>query len=246
MNTVIADRSLSWVRATARLESTELLRGLILTGALVSGERLNEAELAAKFNMSRGPIRESLQTLAAEGLVTIRSHRGTFVKRFTRQELDDLYDVRLLIESYATRRAAAMRTSEQLDALHNLLDETQRRLAEDGVYPNDHDFHLQVLAMAHNDALATLGRNLLLQMALARSRSAGSSAERRACALQEHWLVCAALAQGDDAKAETLMRYHLYNSYENVIRTLDDPVAVADAGADPDADGRTPAPGSEA
>jgi DNA-binding GntR family transcriptional regulator len=243
----IADLPLARTRATARLQSTELLRELILNGTLGAGVRLNEVELAAKFGMSRGPIRESLQTLAAEGLVTIRSHRGTFVKAFTRSELDDLYEVRLVIEANATRLAAVRRTDDQVGALRELLEATQRRLAEDGVYPNDHDFHLQVLAMAHNDVLTTLGRNLLAQMALARSRSAGSSAERRVCALQEHWAVYEALAEGNDAKAETLMRYHLHKSYENVVRTLDGTVDPAvDPAIEAGADGDVATSGSEA
>jgi DNA-binding GntR family transcriptional regulator len=203
-------------RATARLQSTELLRELILGGSLAAGERLNEVELAAKFDMSRGPIRESLQTLAAEGLVTIRSHKGTF----TKTELANLYEVRLVLEGYASQQAAIRRTEEEAEQLGRLLEMTREGLAREGVFLYENDFHLQILAMTHNDVLAHQGRHLLVQMALARSRSA-SSAERGRCALQEHEGVFEAIAGRDADAAHDLMERHLTGSYENAKRTLE-------------------------
>lgn len=206
-------------RTTARLQSTEVLRQMILGGTLAAGERLNEVELAAQFGMSRGPIRESLQTLAAEGLVSIRSHKGTFVKTFTMDELDNLYEVRMVLEGYASRQAALRRSQAEIDTLAALLDLTRQRLAAEGVYPYENDFHLQILAMTQNEVLANQGRHLLVQMALARSRSA-SSPERCACALAEHQAVFEAIAAQDAESAAKLMESHLGNSQDNVKRTL--------------------------
>lgn len=207
-------------RATARRQSTELLRELILGGTLMAGERVNEAELAAKFGMSRGPIRESLQTLAAEGLVTIRSHRGTFVKTFTADELANLYEVRLVLEAYASRQAALRRTDSEVEVLGTLIDLTRERLVSEGILPYEIDFHLQILAMTHNDVLVNQGRHLLVQMALARSRSA-SSAERSRCALEEHHAVFEAIVGKDGERAAELMEHHLTKSHENAKRTLE-------------------------
>ena len=151
-------------RVTARLQSTEQLRKLILGGILSAGERLNEVELSAQFGMSRGPIRESLQTLAAEGLVTILSHKGTFVKQFTTEELANLYEVRLVLETYACRQAAVRRSPTEIESLSNLLDVTREHLTAEGTYPNEHDFHMQVLAMTHNEVLMNQGKRLLAQM----------------------------------------------------------------------------------
>ncbi|MDA8268874.1 MAG: GntR family transcriptional regulator [Actinomycetota bacterium] len=214
-------------RATARLQSTELLRELILGGTLAPGQRLNEVELAAQFSMSRGPIRESLQTLAAEGLVTIRSHKGTFVKTFTKDELANLYEVRLVLEAYACRQAALRRTDAEAEVLGGLLDLTRQRLATEGVFLYENDFHLQILAMTHNDVLANQGRYLLVQMALARSRSA-SSAERSKAALEEHQAVLEAICDKNDAHAADLMERHLGKSYENARRTLEPTLDAAD------------------
>jgi len=207
-------------RATARLQSTEFLRERILSGRLMPGERMNEAELAIELGMSRGPIRESLQTLAAEGLVTIRSHKGTFVKTFTAAELANLYEVRSVIEAYASRQAAARRTVEQVKTLGELLDLTRERLATEGVFLYENDFHLQVLAMTGNSVLVDQGRHLLAQMALARSRSA-STPERCMSALEEHQAVFEAIYDQDERRATELMESHLSNSYNNAKRALE-------------------------
>jgi DNA-binding GntR family transcriptional regulator len=206
-------------RATARTQSTEMLREMILSGTLAPGQRLNEVELGELFGMSRGPIRESLQTLAGEGLVTIRSHKGTFVKAFAPGELANLYEVRLVLETYASRQAAIRRTDEEAETLGTLLGLTRERLATEGVFLYENDFHHQVLVMTHNEVLVTQGRHLLVQMALARSRSA-STAERGRCALEEHQAVLDAIGGRDGRAAAKMMELHLNKSYENAKRTL--------------------------
>ncbi|MGH3205268.1 MAG: GntR family transcriptional regulator [Streptosporangiaceae bacterium] len=215
-------------RVTARAQSTEVLRELILGGTLAAGERLNEVELAAQFGTSRGPIRESLQTLAAQGLVTIRSHKGTFVKSFTMDELANLYEVRIVIEGYASRQAALRRTQAEAEVLGRLLDLTRQRVATKRIFLYENDFHLQILTMTHNGVLANQGRHLLAQLALARSRSA-SSAERSKSALEEHQEIFAAIWERDDTRAAELMDRHLGNSYENAKRTLKLLLDAADA-----------------
>jgi DNA-binding GntR family transcriptional regulator len=196
-----------------------MLRELILSGALAPGQRLNEVELGERFGMSRGPIRESLQTLAGEGLVTIRSHKGTFVKTFAPGELTDLYEVRLVLESYASRQAAIRCTDEEVEVLGRLLGLTRERLATEGVFLYENDFHLQVLVMTHNEVLVNQGRHLLVQMALARSRSA-STAERARCAIEEHQAVLDAIRGKDGEQAAQTMELHLNKSCENAKRTL--------------------------
>lgn len=218
-------------RVTARAQSTEVLRDLILSGTLAAGERLNEVELAAQFGTSRGPIRESLQTLAAEGLVTIRSHKGTFVKTFTMEELANLYEVRIVIEGYACRQAALHRTRAEADALGRLLDLTRQRVATERGFLYENDFHLQILTMTHNGVLASHGRQLLAQLALARSRSA-SSTERSESALEEHQEIFAAIWDRDDTRGAELMERHLGNSYENAKRTIEPLLDAADPAGD--------------
>ncbi len=85
----------------------EQLRVLIITGKLPAGTHLVEAQLSATFQVSRGPIRDALSQLEAEGLVESR-RRGSFVRGLTTRDIDELYSVREAIELQALRVASHM------------------------------------------------------------------------------------------------------------------------------------------
>src|SRR5579863_5768271 len=84
----------------------ERLREDILAGRAPPGWRLVEWELTSRFGVSRGPVREALRRLAAEGLIEHRPHRGAEVRRLTVREMRELFQIRVEIESLAARLAA--------------------------------------------------------------------------------------------------------------------------------------------
>src|SRR2546429_295825 len=91
----------------ASLAATELIRDAIIDGRLSPGRRLKEEELARELGISRTPIREALLILQSEGLVEATPNRGATVRAHTVDDLDDLYQLRALLEGHAARRAAA-------------------------------------------------------------------------------------------------------------------------------------------
>src|ERR687884_94343 len=101
----------------ASVAATEVIREAIVDGRLAPGARLKEEELARELGISRTPIREALLILQAEGLVDAAPNRGATVRAHTAQDLDDLYQLRALLEGFAARRAAARLTAEQLEEL---------------------------------------------------------------------------------------------------------------------------------
>src|SRR5256886_8463962 len=101
----------------------ELIRGRILSGDFVSGERLVETRLAADLGTSRGPIREALKQLAAEGLVREEPRRGTFVAAPTLEDARDLYDLRVAIEARAARLIIERGDPAAIATLRAALDE---------------------------------------------------------------------------------------------------------------------------
>ena len=82
----------------------EALLGLIGAGALAPGDQLDEQALAARLGVSRTPLRAAIARLAQEGLVVTLPYRGSFVRRFTVEEIDGLYEVRAALEGLAARR----------------------------------------------------------------------------------------------------------------------------------------------
>src|SRR4051794_27841584 len=90
----------------------EVLRERILDGTIRPGERLNEVTLAAALGISRGPLREAIQRLTSEGLLTVISHRGAFVRTFSRAEVVELYELRAALELHAVRLACDRASDE--------------------------------------------------------------------------------------------------------------------------------------
>jgi DNA-binding GntR family transcriptional regulator len=201
-------------RTTAQLESANLLRQLILEGTLKPGERLNEAQLAKRFEISRGPLREAFQRLAAEGLVHIVSHRGAYVSTFTAQDLSNLYEARSILETSLCRFAAERRSSADLIAIGELLEQTERKLAQEHYYPIEYDFHMRISAMAHNDVMSRQLGEILAQLRIARVYNAHLS-ERVGVAYEEHVAIFASIEAAQSDEAARLMSAHLLSSYGN-------------------------------
>src|SRR5712691_6146739 len=106
----------------ASVAAAELIREAILDGRLQPGERLKEERLARELGISRTPVREALLILQGEGLVEASPNRGATVRTHDADDLDDLYQLRALLEGFATRRAAARVTDEALERLRESCD----------------------------------------------------------------------------------------------------------------------------
>ena len=90
------------------------LRKAILKGELKPGERLMEIALAERLGVSRTPVREAMRKLELEGLVSIIPNKGAYVTGITRQDVEDIYAIRSLLEGLCARWATAYITEKQL------------------------------------------------------------------------------------------------------------------------------------
>ncbi|MCK7627843.1 GntR family transcriptional regulator [Streptomyces sp. RS10V-4] len=97
------------------------IRDEIVSGVLPPGSRLVEDLLAARYGVSRVPVREALRTLQSEGFVTTRHHAGACVAELTDQEAADLLDIRAALEPLGAARAAVRRGSAHLKVLRGLV-----------------------------------------------------------------------------------------------------------------------------
>ena len=99
------------------------LRIQIITGQLAPSANLREAELALRFAVSRGPVREALKTLEREGLIVSRRNCGSAVAVLSDADIDEIFELRLALEMLAVRHAARNRTRDDLAAMAAVLDE---------------------------------------------------------------------------------------------------------------------------
>ena len=109
---------------TIRGQVYELLKQAICDGEFEPGQWLQENELAEKLSVSRSPIREALRQLAADGLVIEVPNKGVFVREFTAKDIEEIFDIRVLMENYAIDKMNEHLTEEDSTQLKNCMKPT--------------------------------------------------------------------------------------------------------------------------
>jgi DNA-binding GntR family transcriptional regulator len=206
--------------------ATHRLAHSIVTGELEQGQKLNEAELAERFGMGRGPLREALRHLEGMRLVTRIPNAGARVVVLDRKTLADLYAVREALEGMACRIAATQMSDDEIAQLSKLLDRHEAQIKKQGgkVYAQkegDLDFHYQIVRGSHNQMLMNmLGGEQYQLLRMCRYRTS-RNAQRTGPALQQHRQIVAALAQRDGELAEMLMRRHIHGAWHSISEMID-------------------------
>jgi len=199
-------------RQNLREEITQTLRAAVISGELRPGVVYSAPSLATQFGVSATPVREAMLDLAGEGLVDVVRNKGFRVTELSEKDLDELSELRALIEVPTVRRIAeAGVPADVLAALRPLAAEIESAAARGDLIAHvaaDMEFHLRLLALAGNAHLVETVRSLR-----ARSRIYGlrSLADRGALvpSAHEHAELLDLLAARDAAGAERLMRRHI-------------------------------------
>src|SRR3954451_6049352 len=114
---------------TLRESVHESLKAMIVTGQLPPGARVTEAELAARLNVSRTPVREALNRLEQDGLVTGRPRQGYNVSEFDLQMFREAFEIREVLDAYATELATGKITEQEKQQLREMIRECDRLAA---------------------------------------------------------------------------------------------------------------------
>ena len=204
--------------------AAEIERGIV-AGEIADGSRLDEAALAARFGVSRTPVREALQSLLAGGLVRHEPRRGVFVQQPGARALLEMFEVMAELEAFVGRLAAGRIRPGALDALGEANDACAKAAEAgdaDRYYDANAVFHRTIYAEAGNAFLE--GEALRLQARLAPWRRAQLSLRgRMAESLAEHLEITRHLAAGDGARAASALRGHVAvqgEKFHHLLRTL--------------------------
>ncbi|MGE5576049.1 MAG: GntR family transcriptional regulator [Syntrophothermus sp.] len=196
------------------------LREAILSGEFKEGERIIETEIAGKMGISRSPLREALRKLELEGLVTVTPRKGAIVNAFSKEDIEEIYLLRSVLEGLAARLAAERITDRDLQALMESVERTDLLIRRDniaGLVEENTNFHNIILRASGKKRLVQLIGNL--QEYVHKFRTASLSKPGRAFkALEEHREILAALRQRDGERAERLAHSHIAASREVVLK----------------------------
>jgi phosphonate utilization transcriptional regulator len=195
---------------------------MILAGSLASGDKLNEAEIAAQFGVSRGPVREAFRALEEAGLVHTEKNRGVFVRVITLDEADQIYELRANFDQMAGRKLAARVTPDELKELRSLLERMEKATARDD--PDSYHqlnlrFHDSIVAYAGNAKLLEAYRRLVNELNLFR-RHTLAQRDRLPTSTREHKKIVEAIASGNPETTGKLLFDHAMASRDRIHRIV--------------------------
>ncbi|MDQ3788487.1 MAG: GntR family transcriptional regulator [Actinomycetota bacterium] len=199
------------------------LRQAILSGRLAPGSHVTVRPLCEEFGLSATPVKAALTALEREGFLVLHPHRGFFVPEVDRDDMQELYELREVLDGIAARRAAALPSREALVA--RLTDLVAAQAVEleahnlSGYSDLDGQFHQEILAAAGSRRLQHVAENMIGQLRLGRATSARVPG-RPSAALTEHREIVAAIAAGQHQQAERLARRHVRKSANALDRHL--------------------------
>ena len=205
-------------QSTAELIADQL-RSAIMYGVFAPGTQLGEAELAARFAVSRGPLREAMQRLVQEGLLRGERHRGLFVIDLDAADVRDVYLARLAIERMAcqlvmngNRGEAVARLSEALLNLVTAAESRDRNAMSDA----DQAFHQTLVSCSGNSRLERMAQTLLVEtrMCLAALQEHYPEPEEL---VAEHRALVDAISDGNEKLLLGLIEAHMLESIERLV-----------------------------
>jgi DNA-binding GntR family transcriptional regulator len=193
----------------------DLIRDGILEGRLRPGERLKEDMLAKELDVSRTPVREAIAMLQAEGLLEGHQHRGAEVRSYTPGELEEIYDLRSILEGYGARRAATRITQRELARLRASVERMEKLQPKDleHLVQQNGIFHDTILQAADSQRLVTMVTQTRALPLIYQSYAWYTPAQL-SLSLEYHRRVLSALERHDAEQAEYDMRHHLFNARE--------------------------------
>jgi DNA-binding GntR family transcriptional regulator len=203
---------------TLTTRAYDSIKQYILEGKLDEEDRLTEESLATQLGISKSPIREALNRLESEGFIRIEARRGAYLRRFSPEEIDELYDVREALEVHVARTARL--TPALLVELNKSIKRSRSFLKVNDKVRYIHEdvsFHARLAHATGNRELCRILKNVQNQIWLSRRKTYDLSSS---VAPNFHQSIVNALRENDREKAQLAMREHIANVRQRLVAFL--------------------------
>jgi DNA-binding GntR family transcriptional regulator len=204
-------------------EVTTSLRQAIFDGVFKSGSRLGEIEIAQQLDVSRGPVREALLQLRAEGLVSMELHRGASVVTLSVEDIGELTTLRITLERFAVALALATPDEAHFAAMDAVIADMEVAVAAADISrlsQLDIAFHDAVYGAAAHTRLTAAWQTIRSQMLLFLLTRGEANRDYLAIAVDEHRELVAILRSGDVALAQRTIESHVRGAYDRLVASL--------------------------
>lgn len=207
---------------SVREKTYEYLKSNIFSGRFAPGERLAEEHLAEELGVSRTPVREALHKLEQDGLIEPLESRGFCIPRDSSEEIEDLFELRTVLEGYTLRIICGRITEEQIATLEGIVDKAEdalRRKQIEEVFNWNTKFHDSLHDMVADKrrfhSLIVNMRRYVLRYRKDTLQSLGAAKR----AIDGHRQILLALRLKECDLCERMMRSHINQSKEDALRT---------------------------
>lgn len=195
----------------------------IVNGKLRPGQRITEREISESRGISRAPVREAITKLAKDGLVMLMPRRGCYVCELTERDINQVYDIRLRLETLALEYAFENLDFAQLQKLRNkfiaCLEYDDHKMIREEI-KLDSIFHDTIFAASQSTHLQRMLDNLLARVHVFRSVSSMDPGRARV-AIKKHIAILDAIIKEDCTRASKLLEQHIERSRKNALENAD-------------------------
>lgn len=203
-------------------EVADVLRAAIMDGRLAPGQQIREEQVAARMQVSRGPVREALARLEREGLVYKHRNRGTYVARLLRADVEEVFSLRSALEALATRYFARNATAADLEQLESLLDRMRPDADPDATVQAltdlDIKFHECIVRAANHRRLLETWLTLREQFRIVLLSRNAANPDYRELLYTDHRAVLDALRSGDLTRMLERTAFHIHQAYVRLLQ----------------------------
>jgi DNA-binding GntR family transcriptional regulator len=203
----------------------DALQRAIVEGEMPQGSKISEPELARRYGVSRGSLREAIARLEACKLVERKPNLGARVVELSAEQLIEIFQLREALEGMAARLAAEAMTDAEIDALGALLEQHGQQIEQEQgqtyfQQQGDLDFHFRIVQGSQNRQLIALLCEDLYHLLRMYRVQFGMRSQRCRQAFEEHQYLWNALRSRDPEMAELVMRQHVRSSRRNLEQAL--------------------------
>lgn len=198
----------------------EELKKMIIEGDIPAGERIVETEYASKFQISRTPIREAIRMLELEGFVEVQAKGGVIVKTITRSDIEEIYRIRIALESIIIEEVIRKANSKDIRRLTRLMEDTEEVMEEyeeeKEIFELFSEFNKLLYDIAKLKRVEEMITNIKLYLSKFR-KIAVENDERRKIAFDDHKKIVEAIKNKDFKLALEVNRLHLERSVDFIL-----------------------------
>ncbi|MCU7712688.1 GntR family transcriptional regulator [Priestia sp. JV24] len=188
------------------------IKELLTRGELSPGEFLSEGYLSEELGMSRTPIRSAIQRFEHEGIVRIHPKQGIYICDISIQQVNEIYEARSVLETFAIRKLSHAIKQHQIQALQDILTLQFEEIQKQDIYLSlkyDTEFHLKIMELAENKEMYEMFKSIEAKLSFYGQKVLTKKIDRLLQTYEEHLLIVTELEKGNVESAVHYMEEHL-------------------------------------